>query len=129
MFFRVNPETGIGRPLMCRKLTPCFVGVFKIIEKVGVIAYQIALSSSLSNLHSVFHVSQLRRNVYDLLHVIQIDDLEVRDNLTVETWPIRIEDREVKSLRRKEIISVKVIYLIIYNHNSSLWVIYVLIDL
>ena len=34
--------------------------------------------------------------MYDASHVIQVDDLEVRDNLTVETWPVRIEDREVK---------------------------------
>jgi len=49
--------------------------------------------------------------LYDLLHVIQVDDLEVRDNLTVETWPVRIQDREVKSLRGKEIVLVKVIWL------------------
>jgi len=43
-------------------------------------------------------------------HVIQVDDLEVRDNLTVETWPVRIEDREVKRLRGKEIVLGKVIW-------------------
>ena len=48
------------------------------------------LPPSLSNLHNVFHVSHLRKYVYDASHVIQVDDLEVRDNLTVETWPVRI---------------------------------------
>ena len=48
--------------------------------------------------------------MYVLSHVIQVDELEVRDNLTVETWPVRIEDREVKSLRGKEIILLKVIW-------------------
>ena len=48
------------------------------------------LPPSLSNLHDVFHVSQLWKYVYDASHVIQVDDLEVRDNLTVETWPVRI---------------------------------------
>jgi len=47
--------------------------------------------------------------VYDASHVIQVDDLEIRDNLTDETWPVRIEDREVKHLCGKEIILVKVI--------------------
>jgi len=61
-------------------------------------------------LHDVFHVSQLRKYVYDKSHVIQVDELEVRDNLTVETWPIRIEDCEVKHLRGKEIVLVKVIW-------------------
>jgi len=47
--------------------------------------------------------------VYDESNVIQVDKLEVRDNLTVETWPVRVEDREVKRLRGKEIVLVKVI--------------------
>ena len=85
VFLRVNPVTGVGRALKCRKLTPRFVGPFEIVEKVGVVAYRIALPPSLSNLHDVFHVSQLRKYVYDASHVIQVDDLEVRDNLTVET--------------------------------------------
>ena len=68
--------------MKCRKLTPCFVGSFEIVEKVGVIAYQIALPPSLPNLD---YVSQLQKYVYDASHVIQVDDLEKRDNLTVET--------------------------------------------
>ena len=43
------------------------------------------LSSSLSNLHNVFHVSQLKKYVYDVSHLIQVDYLEVRDTLDVET--------------------------------------------
>jgi len=110
VFSMVNHVTGVGRALKCRKLTPRFVGPFEIIEKVGVVTYLIALPTSLSNLHDVFHVSQLRKYVYDASHVIQMDDLEIRDNLIVEIWPVRIEDREVKHLRGKEIILVKVIW-------------------
>jgi len=80
------------------------------VAKVGAVAYRIALPSSLSNLRDVFHVSQLRKYVYDESHVIQVDELEVRDNLMVETWPVRVEDREVKRLRGKEIVLVKVIW-------------------
>jgi len=109
VFLRVNPVTGVGRALKCRKWTPRFVGPFEIFEKVGVVAYRIALPPSLANLHEVFHVSQLRKYVYDESHVVQVDELEVRDNLTVETWPVRIEDREVKRLRGNEIVLVKVI--------------------
>jgi len=109
VFLRVNPVTGVGRALKCRKLTPQFFGPFEVVEKVGAAAYRIALPPSLSNLHDVFHVSQLRKYVYDESHVIQVDELEVRDNLTVETWPVRVEDREVKLLRGKEIVLVKVV--------------------
>jgi len=110
VFLRVNLVTGVGRALKCRKLTPHFVGPFEVVQKVGVVAYWIVLPPFLSNLHDVFHVSQLRKYVYDVSHVIQLDDLEVRDNLTVETWPVKIEDREVKRLRGKEVVLVKVIW-------------------
>jgi len=56
VFLRVNPVTGVRRALKCRKLTPRFVGSFEIVEKVGAVAYWIALPP-LSNLHDVFHVS------------------------------------------------------------------------
>ena len=56
----------------------------------------------------MFHVSQLRRYIPGMSHVIQVDDVQVRDNLTVEASPMRIEDREVKQLHGKEITLVKV---------------------
>ena len=66
---RLNPVIGVGHALKCRKLTPRFVGPFKIIEKVGAVVYRIVLPPSLSNRHSVFHVSQLRKYGFDLSHV------------------------------------------------------------
>ncbi|XP_058732932.1 uncharacterized protein LOC131604514 [Vicia villosa] len=86
------------------------VDPIKISERIGEVAYWIALPPSLSNLHDVFHVSQLRRYIADPSHVVQLDDVQVRDNLTVETSPMRIEDRKVKKLRGKEIVLVKVIW-------------------
>ena len=74
---------------------------------MGKVAYRVALLPNLSNLHDVFHVSQLWKYVLDLSHVIEMDDIQVRDNLTVETMPLRIEDRDIKSLRGKEISLVK----------------------
>jgi len=68
------------------------------------------LPPHLSNLHDVFHVSQLRKYVADPSHVIPRDDVQVRDNLTVETLPLRIENRKVKQLRGKEIPLVKVVW-------------------
>ena len=71
-------------------------------------AYQIELSSSLSNLLNVFHVSQLRKYIHDPSHVVKLDDVQVKDNLTYETFPLRIEDRQTRCLRGKEIPLVKV---------------------
>ena len=96
VLLRVNHVNGVECALKCRKLTPSFVGPFEIVEKFGAVAYRIVLPPSLSNLHDVFHVSQLRKYVYDESHVIQEDELEVRDNLTIETWPVRVEAFERK---------------------------------
>ena len=102
--------TVVGRALKSRKLTPRFIGPYQISEKVGTAAYRVALPPNLSNLHDVFHVSQLRKYISDPSHVIPVDDVQVRDNLTVETVPVRIEDREMKRLRGKEIALVKVFW-------------------
>ena len=56
----------------------------------------------------MFHVSQLRRYILDPSHLVHVDDVQVKDNLTVEASPLRIEDREVKKLRDKEITFMKV---------------------
>ena len=55
-------------------------------------------------------MSQLQKYVHDSSHMIQVDDLQVRDNLTVETKSLRIEGREVKRLRGEKIVLVKVIW-------------------
>ena len=59
----------------------------------------------------MFHVSQLRKYISDPSHVIHMDDVQVQGNLTVETMPVRIADREIKTLRGKEIVLVKVVWL------------------
>jgi len=102
--------TGVGHALKSKKLTPRFIGPYQISERIGIVAYRVGLPPHLSNLHDVFHVSQLRKYVPDPSHVIPRDDLQVRDNLTVETLPVRIEGREVKTLRGKEIPLVKVVW-------------------
>ncbi|XP_050892757.1 uncharacterized protein LOC127098260 [Lathyrus oleraceus] len=111
VFLRVTPTTGVGRALKDKKLTPRFIGPYQITSRVGKLAYRVALPPNLSNLHDVFHVSQLRKYILDPSHVIQMDDIQVRDNLTVETMPLRIEGRETKSLRGKEIDLVKVVWI------------------
>ncbi|PNX69909.1 hypothetical protein L195_g056979, partial [Trifolium pratense] len=98
-----------GCALKSRKLTSRFIGPYQILKRVGKVAYRIALPPSLANLHDVFHVSQLRKYVRDPSHVIESDDVQVRDDLTVEAMPLRIEGREVKRLRNKDIASVKVV--------------------
>ena len=63
MFFRVTLITDVGRALMSRKLTPCFVGPYQTSENIDEVAYWITLPSSLANIHYMFHVSQLRKYI------------------------------------------------------------------
>ncbi|MCI48554.1 hypothetical protein A2U01_0069797, partial [Trifolium medium] len=55
-------------------------------------------------------VSQLRKYVSDPSHVIESNEIQVRENLTMETLPLRIEGREMMKLRNKEIASVKFVW-------------------
>jgi len=70
----------------------------------------VALPPHLENLHDVFHVSHLWKYVPDQSHVKSMDDVQVKENLTVETLPLRIHDRKVKQLRGKEIALVRVVW-------------------
>jgi len=110
VFLRVTPTTGIGRALKSRKLTPRFIGPYQITRRIGPVAYEIALSPHLGNLHNVFHVSQLRKYVADPTHVLEQDDVQVHENLTLGVGPVRILDSQVKRLRGKEIRTVKVLW-------------------
>ncbi|XP_058721732.1 uncharacterized protein LOC131593297 [Vicia villosa] len=101
VFLRVTPVTGVGSALKSKKLTPRFIGPYQILDRVGKVAYRVALPPNLSNLHDVFLVSQLQKYIPDPSHVVQVDGLQVWDNLTVETKPVQIADREMKTLRGK----------------------------
>nr|KYP61800.1 Retrotransposable element Tf2 [Cajanus cajan] len=110
VFLKVTPTSGVGRALKARKLTPRFVGPYQIIQRVGPVAYRLALPPSLSNLHDVFHVSQLRNYVHDPGHVVELDDVRVRQNLTFEKLPVVVIDHKLKELRGKSIALVKVLW-------------------
>ncbi|XP_072060257.1 uncharacterized protein [Arachis hypogaea] len=73
-------------------------------------AYQVALSPHLSNLHDVFHVSQLRKCTSDAAHVLEPESIELRENLTFQVTIVRIDDTSVKKLREKEVQLVKVVW-------------------
>jgi len=60
------------------------------------VAYNIALRPQLANLHNVFHVSQLRNYIPDPSHVLEVDNVQIKDNLSFETKLVRIEDHQSK---------------------------------
>ncbi|XP_050909097.1 uncharacterized protein LOC127122863 [Lathyrus oleraceus] len=110
VFLRVTLMTSVGRALKSKKLTPRFIGPYQISGRVGPVSYRVALPPNLSNLHDVFHVSQLQKYVPYPLHVILMDDVQVRDSLTIEALLIRIDEQELKQLKEKKIALVKVVW-------------------
>ena len=64
------PKRGVVRFGKCGKLSPRFIGPFEILERVGIVAYRLALPPSMSGVHEVFHVSMLQRYTPDLAHIV-----------------------------------------------------------
>ena len=110
------PLKGVMRFGKKGKLSPRYVGPFEIIERIGKVAYKLALSPELSSVHNVFHVSMLKKYVSDPSHVLTQDAIEVQEDLTYEEKPVKILDRQDKMLRNKIIPLVKVLW---KNHKME----------
>ena len=110
VFLKVAPMKGVMRFGKKGKPNLRFVRPFDILDKVGILAYRLALPRALSGIHNVFHVSMLRKYVSDPTHVLDYEPLKLRDNLTYEESPIRIVDREGKQLRNKRILLVQILW-------------------
>ncbi|GKV24406.1 hypothetical protein SLEP1_g34021 [Rubroshorea leprosula] len=108
VFLKVSPTKGVVRFGIRGKLSPRFIGPFEILERVGEVAYRLALPPNLSEVHNVFHVSMLRKYVPDLSHVIEHVPIQLREDLSYEEQPICIVDRKEQVLRRRVIPYVKI---------------------
>ena len=72
MFLRVTPRKGVFRFGKRGKLAPRYIRPFEILQKIGEVAYKLALPPQLSGIHDVFHVSMLRKYEPDTTHVLEI---------------------------------------------------------
>ena len=92
------------------KLSLRFIGPFEILERVGIVAYRLALPPSMSGVHEVFHVSMLRRYTPDPAHVVDWGEIEVDTDGTFEEGPMCIMDSRDQVLRRKTVRLVRVLW-------------------
>ncbi|PKU60269.1 uncharacterized protein LOC110114355 [Dendrobium catenatum] len=99
---------GISRFGQSGKLSPRFIGPFEIIERVGQVAYKLALPSDMSEIHNVFHVSMLRKWVTDENQRVLKKDIELQKDLTYVEESEMILDRDVRKLRTRMIPFVQV---------------------
>ena len=116
VFLKVSPWKKVMRFGKNGKLSPRFIGPYEVIEKVGQVAYRLALPPDLEKIHNVFHVSMLRRYRSDPSHVVSSETIEPRPYLTYEEETVEILAREVKELRNKKIPLVKVLW---RNHKTE----------
>ena len=89
VFLKVMHKRGVVR---FGKLSPRFIGPFEILERVGTIAYRLALLPNMLGVYEVFHVSMLRRYTPDLAHVVDWGEIEVDTDETFEEGPVCIMD-------------------------------------
>ena len=104
------PKRGVVRFSKRGKLSPRFIRPFEILERVGTIAYQLALQPSMSGVHEVFHISMLLRCTPDPAHEVDWGEIEVDTYGTFEEGPVCIMDSQDQVLRRKTVRLVRVLW-------------------
>ncbi|KAD2392815.1 hypothetical protein E3N88_39792 [Mikania micrantha] len=108
VLLKVSPWKGVVHFRKKGKLAPRYVGPFEIIERIGPVAYRLTLLDEFSCVHDVFHVSYLKKCLFDESLVIPIEEIQVDEQLHFVEEPLEIMDRKVKQLRRSRIPLVKV---------------------
>ena len=110
VFLKVSPWKKVMRFGKKGKLSLRFIRPYEVIEKVGPVAYKLALPPELEKIHNVFHVSMLRRYKLEPSHLVSSKTIELRPDLTYEDELVKILAREVKELQKKRIPLVKVMW-------------------
>ncbi|GKE25457.1 putative reverse transcriptase domain-containing protein [Tanacetum coccineum] len=108
VLLKVSPWKGVIHFGKKGKLEPRYVGPFKIMERIGPVAYRLRLPQELSGVHDTFHVSNLKKCLAEENMHVPLDEIKVDKTLRFVKEPIEIMDREVKSLKRSKISIVKV---------------------
>ena len=110
IFLKVMPKRGVVRFGKRGKLLLRFVGPFEILERVGIVAYRLALPPSMSGVPEVFPVSMLRKYTQDPTHVVDWGQIEVDTDGTFKEGPVCIVDSRDQVLRRKTVRLVRVLW-------------------
>jgi hypothetical protein len=115
VYLKVSPMRGMRRFKIKGKLSPRYIGLFKILERKCEVAYQLELPDSLSDVHDVFHVSQLNKCLRVPEEQLPMEELNVNEDLTYSEYPIRILETSHRITRSKVINMCKVQW----SHHSE----------
>ncbi|GJZ05250.1 putative reverse transcriptase domain-containing protein [Tanacetum coccineum] len=108
VLLKVSPWKGVVRFGKKGKLAPRYVGPFEIVECVGPVAYRLKLPQELSCIHDTFHVSNFKKYLAESDVQVPLEEIEIDENMRLVEEPIEIVERDVKKLKRKRILLVKV---------------------
>ncbi|GJV56907.1 putative reverse transcriptase domain-containing protein [Tanacetum coccineum] len=108
VMLKVAPWKGVMRFGKRGKLNPRYIGPFRIIERIGPVAYRLELPQELSRVHNVFHICNLKKCLSDDSLVIPLEEIQLDDNLNFIEEPVEIMDRKVKQLKQSRIPIIKV---------------------
>ncbi|KAI3746824.1 hypothetical protein L6452_09265 [Arctium lappa] len=106
--FKVSPWKGIIRFGKCGKLSPRFLGPFKVLKRVDLQAYQLELPLEMSGIHNTFHICYLRKCLAEEESVILLSEIRVDEGNRCVEEPYAILEKKSKKLRHKEVTMVKV---------------------
>jgi hypothetical protein len=108
VLLKASPWKGLVRFGKKGKLAPRFVGPFKILERVGKVAYKLELPSELANVHPTFHVSNLKKCLAEGNVVVPLEDIRIDEALRAVGEPIEIMDRDFRVTKRSRIPIVRI---------------------
>ncbi|CAH2035608.1 unnamed protein product [Thlaspi arvense] len=110
VYLKALTYKGTDRTAMYAKLSSRYMGLYRIVERVGVVAYKMDLPSEMRVFHNVFHVSQLRKHITERETVIEEAHADLQKDLAVVARPVRVIDRKEKTERGKLVRMVQVIW-------------------
>jgi hypothetical protein len=108
VMLKISPWKGVVRFGKGNKLSPRYTGPFKIVERIGPVAYRLDLPAELSAVHHTFHVSNLKKFVSEETPVIPLEEIQIDKNMQFSEEPIEVSDRTFKNMRKGSIPLVKV---------------------
>jgi hypothetical protein len=110
IYLKVSPTRGVQRFGVRGKLAPRYVGPYEIVEQCGPVAYRLRLPTSLSAVHDVFHVSQLKKCTRVPMEVVDQEQMQLEPDLTYTAQPAKVLDQKERSTRRHAVKMYKILW-------------------